>query len=1342
MTQQPLSMPEQLDRLITGRQRCLDARESRQTLQDQIDALRGERDEQLIELDQRSLSAHRIGRERLAAALRTDHEQLSREFEKSQQQVQQELESELDALLHDHDQSIAECERRLESELWVLQSVCDETSDDSPVGRLERAREAFLTQQQVLTERFSVLAENTTRTVQFLTACHAEPDLEPPPPDIKPASGDAARQQAVDEVEQGTAAISALGRLQLPHWVYGFRIGLLLVSMFLILLVGVTAVRADLRNFINSDVSREDWRWLGISAVISLVSSAFTCLILLMIVQQRLRNGFAELLQHTSNARACEHHWIRRTETALQRQQAAADEWQKEMQQEREQRVGRMRAATEQRIAAIQSQYAGDVAVTEGRFREQLAQLHAAHQQRVAARNESFESDRATATRHEADQLEAERKQINEMIGQRTARLTEQLRLLTEDWSRDQADLVALARTSRDAAGGLSRWPANHDHSWKVPPTIPPVVVVGDVLTSLPSPPRANEVQPVTLTLDFPALLRFPQDMAIAVEHDSAGREPALDFVRALLLRLLTTVPPGRLQFTLIDPIGLGQSFSAMMHLADFDELLISNRIWTESTQIREQLQKVTEHMENVFQTYLRSEFDTIEQYNLAAGEVAEPYHFVVVAGFPAGFSDESARHLTSILTSGPRCGVYAIVLSQAGQPVPRGFDQADLIHHSCWFTTVAGRVLPLVNSQPVRPEGGIEFESLRAPSGTDAVRIVRIVGDQSRTARRVEVSFTRIAPKSDDLWTHSTADGIDIPIGRSGAARLQYMRLGRGTSQHVLVAGKTGSGKSTLLHILITNLAMHYSPQEIEFYLIDFKKGVEFRTYAAHHLPHARVVAIESDREFGLSVLERLDEILQERGELFRTRGVQDLPAFRRQYPSEPMPRLLLLIDEFQEFFVAEDRVSSRAALLLDRLIRQGRAFGMHVLLGSQTLGGAYSLARSTLGQVAVRIALQCSESDAHLILSEDNSAARLLSRPGEAIYNDANGLQEGNHPFQIAWLEEDQRETIMRDLRRRRAAGTPVSHRMVVFEGNVPPSADLCQPLHEWLAAPASIASGETDTATAWLGEPVAIAEPTRVTLRRAGGQNLLIIGQEAEMADSLLLLFSVCHSLAMRRDQPSITEPAVHFLHDGRDRDSLNRMQSVFGNHRWPGCQLYVAAEADELIRSLHELLVRRETESDLAELPPQLLIIRNIGQFRSLRREDEEFSFGGFGEAKAETAATRLGDLIKRGPLVGLHVVVWSDSYSNAVRWLTTSLLREFEDRVAFRMNATDSASLIDSPAASAMTPGRAILYRDQTGAIEKFRPFAWPSAVWLDQWLARNADDDTATDQDIDTLTIE
>src|SRR5204862_45436 len=101
----------------------------------------------------------------------------------------------------------------------------------------------------------------------------------------------------------------------------------------------------------------------------------------------------------------------------------------------------------------------------------------------------------------------------------------------------------------------------------------------------------------------------------------------------------------------------------------------------------------------------------------------------------------------------------------------------------------------------------------------------------------------------------------------------------------------------------------------------------------------------------------------------------------------SPTLPRILLIVDEFQEFFTEDDKLAQEAALLLDRLVRQGRAFGLHVLLGSQTLGGAYSLARSTIDQMAVRIALQCSEADAQLILSKDNTAARLRPTTGRPI-------------------------------------------------------------------------------------------------------------------------------------------------------------------------------------------------------------------------------------------------------------------------------------------------------------------------------------------------------------------
>ncbi|MGA2501016.1 MAG: FtsK/SpoIIIE domain-containing protein, partial [Tepidisphaeraceae bacterium] len=516
--------------------------------------------------------------------------------------------------------------------------------------------------------------------------------------------------------------------------------------------------------------------------------------------------------------------------------------------------------------------------------------------------------------------------------------------------------------------------------------------------------PRKGELklklpEPFTMT----ASLGFPRQASLLIQTDRDGREEGLRILQMVMARLLTTLPAGRVRFTIIDPVGLGQNFAGFMHLADHDDALIGGRIWTETEQIQQRLADLTEHMETVIQKYLRNEYETIDEYNAQAGELAEPYRFLVIADFPTSCEAEACKRLSSIASSGARCGVYTLVLQDIRQSLPSEMRLEEIESHSVVLKYEDGRYIwkdPMFSQFPL---------DIDAPPSEDwLTRTMDIVGRYAKEAKRVEVSFDTIAPHLDEFWTLKSNQEVSVPVGRMGATRLQYMKLGRGVAQHVLIAGKTGSGKSTLLHAIITNLAMWYRPDEVEFYLVDFKKGVEFKTYATHALPHARAIAVESDREFGLSVLQRLDAELTRRGNMYRKIGVQDINAYRQE-TGERMPRILLIIDEFQEFFTEDDKLAQDAALLIDRLVRQGRAFGVHVLLGSQTIGGSAGLSRATLGQMAVRVALQTSEADSQLILGDGNSAARLLTRPGEAIYNDAGGLVENNSPFQVAWLPDD---------------------------------------------------------------------------------------------------------------------------------------------------------------------------------------------------------------------------------------------------------------------------------------------------------------------------------------------
>jgi len=73
----------------------------------------------------------------------------------------------------------------------------------------------------------------------------------------------------------------------------------------------------------------------------------------------------------------------------------------------------------------------------------------------------------------------------------------------------------------------------------------------------------------------------------------------------------------------------------------------------------------------------------------------------------------------------------------------------------------------------------------------------------------RVQVPFESASPKPEEYWSASSETGIRLPLGKSGADRLQYLDLGQGTTQHALIAGKTGSGKSNLFHVIITNASL-----------------------------------------------------------------------------------------------------------------------------------------------------------------------------------------------------------------------------------------------------------------------------------------------------------------------------------------------------------------------------------------------------------------------------------------------------------------------------------------------------------------------------------------------------
>jgi len=808
----------------------------------------------------------------------------------------------------------------------------------------------------------------------------------------------------------------------------------------------------------------------------------------------------------------------------------------------------------------------------------------------------------------------------------------------------------------------------------------------------------------------IPALVPFPDGRCTLLKASGPAKDGAARAVQSVLGHLLATVPPGKLRFTFIDPVSLGNNVAAFMPLADHEESLVTSRAWSEPQHIEQRLLDLTEHMETVIQKYLRSDFKTIRDYNDAAKEVPEPYRFLVVFDFPVNFTDTAARRLVSIARNGARCGVYALIVCDTAKPLPYGFTLAELEQSA---VVLASTAADSTGSWRWLDADMLQWQlQLDAPPPKATLdRIIATIGGQTKDAMRVEVPYDKLLALAgldeSTWWAAKTNKSVQVPLGPTGARNLQLLTLGEGMGHHALIVGRPGSGKSNLMHVIITTIALTYSPDEMRLYLIDFKKGVEFKCYADHKLPHAEAIAVESEREFGLSVVERLDLELTKRGELFRAVGAASITEYREKTGGQ-LPRILLLVDEFQEFFTQDDHIARQTTLVLDRLVRQGRAFGIHIILCSQTLAGSFNLAKSTLDQMAIRIAMQCSDADSRLVLSADNPAARLLSRPGEAIYNSATGLVEGNNLFQVARLSDADHEAKLTLVGRiARHSGKPIPM-PIVFEGNELSRLTDCRTLGALINADDWPTKKGVDLV---LGEPIAIRDPIVARIRRQSSSNLLVLSRD-EAEGVGMCVASILSILAQQRPGMARVVIADFTLAESEWAERAEQIAIAFPH------DVKVLSRQVEVAESVKEISDEAKRRGGApAEASNIYLVLQGLQRMKILRADDGSFGY----KDDPATPTEHLATILRDGPEVGIHVIAWCDTYSSSCRVADRRMMREFGLRAGGAMSADDSQSFFDDAAASRIDKPHRIIFSEEErpGQFDKFRPYSLPPREWIE-----------------------
>ncbi len=798
---------------------------------------------------------------------------------------------------------------------------------------------------------------------------------------------------------------------------------------------------------------------------------------------------------------------------------------------------------------------------------------------------------------------------------------------------------------------------------------------------------------------------------------------------------------------------------------------VLGPKVYTRSDEIQDQLRNLANHIEQVVQKYLGSDFSSLEEFNQAKPFAAEAFHYLFISDFPTGFNNRAFEDLIAILENGHRASISVVLHVSQDAEWPRNINRGK-IEQYCTVLTPTNKVIGKRPSfsYSIARDTVLEVSLDQAPDKEIINAVIKKLGDEFRSVKVETVPFNELYPEPFRAWTYDSRHEIRAPIGIMGA--MDSLDFWLGTNQddivisQALLAGKPGAGKSYTLHAIINSLALRYSPLELELYLLDFKEGVEFQVYIdptrsqttnfntelndSQALPHAKVISIESDREFGLSILQHVQRKIEQRGQLFKKVGVAKLSEYREQ-TNQYMPRILVVIDEFQYMFQENDSITKELNLIIEDIARRGRAFGVHMLLASQS-PRVTNISSSIYSFIELRMAQQMDQRTAGAILDENNvDAVELLDRPGRIIYNRDFGRKAYNELGQVADASEAARRAALiriQEIAKGREYLRPAP--LVVFNGSRPTKLSQNHQLvaltrqNRWLCAKdlnkhlLKLEDWDVEDVpgVAWLGEAMRIGNHTQAIFRRRPRSNMLLVGRSEETIYGILggILISLVHSyqpqkarfciidLSQNDDEKPWTYFSLYF------RKAFGQYFPTFIAKRQANRTQQIV-QAETLLQTIWKEFERRKTirdaDPDAYKFGPSLFVIYAIG---SLNRASNLRPLMGKRNEEMSEDAQALLQLVTEGPELGIHTTLWFDELKS-ITSLTTdkpkSLLAQFDMRTILSMSGEDSKSLIGESYAQKLPPIRAYFKDYSTvDAPEKLKPYAVPLAKELQSYAQK------------------
>jgi S-DNA-T family DNA segregation ATPase FtsK/SpoIIIE len=229
-----------------------------------------------------------------------------------------------------------------------------------------------------------------------------------------------------------------------------------------------------------------------------------------------------------------------------------------------------------------------------------------------------------------------------------------------------------------------------------------------------------------------------------------------------------------------------------------------------------------------------------------------------------------------------------------------------------------------------------------------------------------------------DDL--PQAASPLSVWLGKDISGNAVWADLAR--MPHILIAGTTGSGKSGCLNAMLTSILLRSTPDDVRMILIDPKR-IELGYYES--IPHLLTPVVSSPKQAAAALTNVVGEMERryERMSLMRARSLPELNRTLRARKNDPLPYLLVVIDELADLMMISPQEVEEAII---RLAQKSRAVGIHLVLATQR-PSVDVITGMIKANVPSRIAFAVSsQTDSRVIL--DQGGAESLLGQGDMLF------------------------------------------------------------------------------------------------------------------------------------------------------------------------------------------------------------------------------------------------------------------------------------------------------------------------------------------------------------------